>query len=97
VNVVVCARWEPKKFNVPNSGKDESNDDNTLGKFWGAKKLTNCKQVCGGRKRQRGHEVRATSISEVARADGERHEQNGGEYVQFLLRGELHSFPVPIR
>jgi hypothetical protein len=52
MNVVVCSWWEPKKFNVPNSGKDESNDDNTPGKFWGAKKLRNCKQVCGGRKRQ---------------------------------------------
>ena len=34
MNVVVDARRQPKKFNVPHGSQDECNDDNAPRQFW---------------------------------------------------------------
>jgi hypothetical protein len=39
MDIIIGARGQPKKFNVPHSSQDESNDDNASGKFWRGKKL----------------------------------------------------------
>jgi hypothetical protein len=41
MNIIIGARGQPKKFNVPHSSQDEPNDDNAPGKSWGGEKLTN--------------------------------------------------------
>jgi hypothetical protein len=40
MDIVIGARGQPKKFNVPHSSQDEPNDDNASGKPWRGKKLT---------------------------------------------------------
>jgi len=40
MNIVIGARGEPEKFNVPHSSQDEPNDDNAPGKLWHCEKLT---------------------------------------------------------
>jgi hypothetical protein len=70
MDIIIGARGHPKKFNVPHGSQDEPNDDNAAGnawfKFWHSEKLTDRQEVHDSRKRQRGHEVRPTSIAEVA-------------------------------
>jgi hypothetical protein len=66
MNIIVGARGHPKKFNVPHSSQDEPSDDNSSGKSSRSEKLTDRQEVHDARKRQRGHEVRSTSIAEVA-------------------------------
>jgi hypothetical protein len=66
MNIVVGPRGRPKKCNVPDSSQDEANNDNASVKFWHSEKLTGRQQVHDARKRQRRHEVGATSVAEVA-------------------------------
>src|ERR1700732_2280711 len=70
MDIIIGARRQPKKFNVPHSSQDEPNDDNALRKFWRSEKLTDRQEGRDSRKRQRSHEVRSTPVAEVARADG---------------------------
>lgn len=70
MNVIIGARWEPKKFNMPRSGKNEPNDDNASGKswfkFWLSEKFPDREEVHDSRKCQRCQEVRPTPVAEVA-------------------------------
>src|SRR5882757_7516403 len=70
MNIVVVARWQPKKLDVPHGSQDEPNDHNASGnapfKFWRGEQLTDRQEVRDSRKRQRGDEVRSASIAEVA-------------------------------
>src|SRR5438552_13852618 len=70
MNVIIVARWQPKKFNVPHRSQEEPNDDNTPRnasfKSGRSEKLTDRQEVRDARKRQRGHEVGSTPIAEVA-------------------------------
>ena len=66
MNIIIGARGQPKKFNVPHSSQDEPNDDDAPRKSWRSEKLTDRQEVHDARKRQRGHEVRSTPIAEVA-------------------------------
>src|SRR6266699_6158546 len=85
MNIIIGARGQPKKFNVPHSSEDEPNDDdapgNALFKSGRSEKLADRQEVHNARNRQGGHEVRTTSVAEVAGADRERHAQRGAEYV----------------
>ena len=69
MNIIIGARGHPKKFNVPRGCQDEPNDDNAPGnasfKSGRSEKLTDRQEVHDARNRQRGHEVRSTSIAEV--------------------------------
>src|ERR1700730_9719640 len=73
MDIIIGARGQAKKFNVPHNSQNEPNDDkapgNTWFKFRRSKNLTDRQEVGDARKRQRGHEVRPASIAEVARAD----------------------------
>ena len=40
MNIIIGARGQPKKFDVPHGSQDEPNDDNTPGKSWRSEKLT---------------------------------------------------------
>jgi hypothetical protein len=40
MNIIIGARWHPKKLNVPYSSQGEPNDDNASGECWGSEKLT---------------------------------------------------------
>ena len=40
MNIIIGARGQPKKFNVPDSSQDQPNDDNSSGKSWRSEKLT---------------------------------------------------------
>jgi hypothetical protein len=40
MDIIIGARWEPKKFNVPHRRQDEPNNNNASGKFWRSEKLT---------------------------------------------------------
>ena len=70
MDIIVGARGQPKKFNVPHRSQDEPEDDDAPGnasfKFGRGEKLTDRQEVDDARNRQRGHEVRSTSIAEVA-------------------------------
>jgi hypothetical protein len=66
MNIILGARRQPKKFNVPHSSQDKPNDDDAPGKCWRSEKLTDRQKVRDSRKRQRGHEVRSTFIGKVA-------------------------------
>jgi hypothetical protein len=65
MNIIIGARGQPKKFNVPHSSQDQSNDNDTPQKFWTCEKLTDCQQVRDSGEGQRSHEVRPTPIAEV--------------------------------
>ena len=69
VNIIIGACGHSKKFNVPYSSQDESDDDNPSRKSWRSEELTDREEVGDSRNRQRGHEVWPTSVAEVARAD----------------------------
>jgi hypothetical protein len=70
MDIIIGTRGLPKKFNMPHSSQDEPNDDNAPGnasfKSGRSEKLTDRQEVYHARNRQRGHEVRSTSIAEVA-------------------------------
>jgi hypothetical protein len=40
MNIIVVARGNPKKFNVPYGSQNEPNNDNAPGEFWRSEKLT---------------------------------------------------------
>ena len=42
MNIIIGARGQPEKFNVPHSSQDKPNDNNVSGKFWRSEKLTDC-------------------------------------------------------
>ena len=66
MNVIVSASGKPKKFNVPQGGEDEPNDHNASRKSIGCEKLTDRQEVGDACEGQRGHEIRTTSVGEVA-------------------------------
>jgi hypothetical protein len=70
MNIIIGARGQTEKFNVPQCSQDKPNDDNAAGnasfKFGRSEKLTDRQEVRDSRKRQRGHEVWPTPIAEVA-------------------------------
>ena len=66
MNIIIGARGQPKKFNVPHSSQDEPEDDDAPRKSWRCEKLTDPEEVHDARKRQRGIEVRSTPITEIA-------------------------------
>jgi len=66
MDVIIWARGQPKKFNVPHSSQDEPEDDDAPRKSWCSEKLTDREEVHDACKRQRGHEVWSTPVAEVA-------------------------------
>jgi hypothetical protein len=70
MDIIIGARGQLKKCNVPHGSQDEPNDNNAPGKSWRGEKLTDRQEVHDARKRQRAHEVWPTPIAEVARAAG---------------------------
>src|ERR1700724_3533152 len=66
MDIIIHARGHPKKFSVPHGSQDEPNGNSVPGESWSSEKLTDRQQVHDAGKRQRGHEVRSTSVAEVA-------------------------------
>jgi hypothetical protein len=66
MNIIISARGQPKKFNVPHRSQDDPEDNDASRKSWHGEQLTDREEVRDARERQRGHEVRPTSIAEVA-------------------------------
>jgi hypothetical protein len=66
MDIIIGARGQPKKCNVPRRSQDEPNDDNASWKYRRDEKLTDRQEVHDARNRQRGHKVWPTPIAEVA-------------------------------
>src|SRR5262249_43741153 len=100
MNVVVGARGQPEKFNVPDCSQGDPDDAKAPGKCAGgllAKELTDREEVSNPRYRERSHEWRPAAISKVARADGQRDENDAAEQVHSRRRRDFHNFLVPVR
>ena len=66
MDIIIGARGQPKKCNVPRRSQDEPNDNNASWKYRRDEKLTDRQEVHDARNRQRGHEAWPTPIAEVA-------------------------------
>jgi hypothetical protein len=66
MNIIIGSRRHPKKFNVPHSRQQKSDNHNPPGKPWHDKEFTYRQEIRDAGQRQRGHEVRPTSIAKVA-------------------------------
>jgi hypothetical protein len=69
MDVIIWARREAKKFNLPHGSEDKTHDNNAPRKSFRREELTDRQEVDDSRSRQRGHERRSTSIAEGACAD----------------------------
>jgi hypothetical protein len=66
VDIIIGARGQPKKLDVPHSSQDEPGDDDAPLKSRCCEELADREQVRGPRKRKRRIEVRSTPIAEAA-------------------------------
>jgi hypothetical protein len=66
VNVVVTARRQSQKCNVPHCSQEEPDDEKAPGNYWRGDKLADRQKVRDAGKRQPGHEVWPAPITEVA-------------------------------
>jgi hypothetical protein len=69
MDVIISARRDAKKFNLPHESEEKTDDNNAPRKPFRREELTDREEVDDSRSRQRGHEPRSTSIAEGTCAD----------------------------